>query len=113
MGFDTLAAQEVLRLRSTIPGLRLKMVLPCRGQSARWPASDRKEYDRILSEADEKIFLAEEYYNGCMQMRNRYLVAHSSYCVCYLKDRKGGTLYTVACACREGLGITNLAFSDT
>ena len=66
----------------------------------------------ILQQADELLWLSDDYYQGCMLMRNQYLVAHSSLCVCFLKDRKGGTAYTVAYAWRQGLEIRNLAVRD-
>ncbi len=47
-----------------------------------------------------------------MLMRNRYLVDHSSLCVCFLEDRRGGTLYTVGCAVHEGLEVINLALPE-
>ena len=85
------------------------MVLPCRNQSSTWRPAEQKEYQRILQQADELLWLSDDYYQGCMLMRNQYLVAHSSLCVCFLKDRKGGTAYTVAHAWRHGLEIRNLA----
>ncbi len=112
LGFDTLAGLEVLSCRRTLPELRLRMVLPCRSQSARWAPRDQAVYATLLSAADQVLWLSEDYYDGCMLMRNRYLVAHASLCVCYLKDRRGGTLYTVACAAREGLEIINLALEE-
>ncbi len=109
LGFDTLGAQAVLELRDELPGLRLKMVLPCRSQSSRWAPADQAVYTSILARADRVIWLSDSYYKGCMLMRNRYLVAHSSLCLCYLEDRRGGTLYTVGCAVHEGLEVINLA----
>ena len=49
------------------------------------------------------------YYNGCMQVRNRYLVDHSSACICYLNNLRSGTAYTVKYAESQGLQIINLA----
>ncbi len=112
LGFDTLAARAVLYCRESFPDIRLKMILPCRSQSNGWSAADRQVYEEVLQQANEAIWLSETYYKGCMLMRNRYLVSHASLCVCYLKDRKGGTSYTVACAWREGLDILNLAVRD-
>ena len=36
LGFDTLAAQMVLRLRERYPQIRLILVLPCRNQTRGW-----------------------------------------------------------------------------
>ncbi len=111
LGFDTLAAQAVLSCRDDLPGLRLRMILPCRSQASRWSPPDQAVYTSILARADGVLCLSDVYYKGCMLMRNRYLVAHSSLCVCYLEDRRGGTSFTVGCAAHEGLEIINLALS--
>ena len=37
LGFDTLAAQAVLRLRERYPQIRLILVLPCLNQTRGWP----------------------------------------------------------------------------
>ena len=109
LGFDTIAAQETLSCRENCPGLRLKLVLPCRSQADRWAEKDREAWRMLQLQADEVLWLSDDYYDGCMLMRNRFLVAHASVCVCYLKDRRGGTGYTVGCAWRSGLEIVNLA----
>ena len=87
------------------------MVLPCRGQASYWSVEDQAVYHDILQRADEVLCLSDHYYKGCMLFRNRYLVVHSSVCVCYFKDQHGGTSYTVAFAGRQGLRIRNLAVS--
>ncbi len=101
-----------MECREDLPDLRLKMVLPCRSQASRWAPPDQAVYTSVLARADGVIWLSDRYYKGCMLMRNRYLVAHSSLCVCYLEDRRGGTLYTVGCAVHEGLEVINLALPE-
>lgn len=110
VGFDTLAAQEVVEAREEIPGLRLVLVLPCMGQESRWPQREAAVYRTLLRQADEILYTAEVYQRGCMFQRNRYLVDHSAYCLCYLRDTaRGGTAYTVRYARQQGLQVINLA----
>ena len=109
LGFDTLAASAVLELRERFPDISLILVLPCRGQQARWRTDQRAKYERILSFADEVIFLNESYQKGCMHERNRYLVDNSGLCLCYLVKKSGGTYYTVQYAKKQGLPVINLA----
>ena len=40
LGFDTLAAQTVLRLRKSYPQIKLILVLPCLSQADKWRPSD-------------------------------------------------------------------------
>ena len=109
LGFDTLAAQTVLRLRETYPEIRLILVLPCRNQTRGWKQDAVAEYDRIIKAADKVTYTSEQYYSGCMHKRNRHLVDSSSLCICYLTEQSGGTAYTVNYARSLGLKIVNVA----
>lgn len=110
LGFDTLAAQAVLRLREECPGIKLILVLPCPSQTKGWKPEDAAEYERIKSQADKVVYTSQEYTQGCMYKRNRHLVDHSGVCVCYLTKDSGGTAYTVRYARTHGLEIINLAY---
>lgn len=107
--YDTLAAQTVLRLKEHYPYIKLILVLPCPTQTRNWPAADATEYERIKALADKVVYTSQVYTTGCMHKRNRHLVDHSSVCVCYLTNYKGGTAYTVDYAEKQGLEIINLA----
>lgn len=109
LGFDSLAAEAVIEQKKNQPDIRLVIVIPCRNQTDRWSAADKARYERINSNADEVICLAERYYRGCMHQRNRYIVDHSRACICYLTEQTGGTAYTVQYARERGLRIFNLA----
>ena len=92
IGFDTMAAH-----------------LPCVNQTDGWEQSDIDEYERIRVLADEIIYTSEENKKGCMHKRNRYLVDHSSLCICYMTRKSGGTAYTVEYATSNGLKIINIS----
>lgn len=108
LGFDTLAALTIIKLKQKYPQIRLILVLPCREQTKTWKAHDADVYQEILAQADKVVYTAEHYYAGCMQRRNRHLVEHSAFCICYLAQQCGGTCYTVHCAKRAGLQVLNL-----
>lgn len=109
LGFDTLAAQTVLRLRDRCPGMRLLLALPCPTQAKGWKPGDAAEYERIKHLADETVYVSQAYTSGCMYRRNRYLVDHSAICLCYLTQGRGGTAYTVRYAVEQGVKVVNLA----
>lgn len=111
LGFDTLAAQTVLKLRGKYPDIKLILVLPCTTQAQMWSAEDVEEYECIKAKADKVVYTSQEYTKGCMFKRNRYLVDNSSVCICYLTRDTGGTAYTVKYAQSKGLRIFNLAQS--
>ena len=112
LGFDTLAAQTVLRLRERYPQIRLILVLPCRSQTRGWSQADIDIYEEIKRRADKVTYTSENYFRGCMQKRNRHLVDSSSICICYLTKPTGGTAYTVNYARRCSLQILNIAQSQ-
>ena len=113
MGFDTLAAQTVLRLRERYPQIRLILVLPCLNQTRGWQQADVDIYEELKRRADKVTYTSESYFRGCMQKRNRHLVDNSSGCICYLTKPTGGTAYTVDYARRRGLRIINIAGPDS
>lgn len=108
-GFDALASEAVIERRMAHPDIRLIVVMPHKEQAKRWSADKRAQHEHIKSAADEVLSLAEHYYRGCMQRRNRYMVDHSGVCVCYLARETGGTAYTVNYARRCDLRVINLA----
>ena len=108
LGFDTIAAQTVLDLRTEYPQIKLILVLPCLSQTRGWSERDIKIYDDIKSKADKVVYTSQEYTRGCMHKRNRHLVDNSSTCVCYLTERTGGTAYTVDYAHKNNLTVINL-----
>ena len=109
LGFDTLAAQTVLRLKKTYPQIKLILVLPCLSQTRGWRPEDIAEYERIKAAADKVVYTSQEYTRDCMFKRNRHLVDNSSLCIAYLTENTGGTAYTVDYARSKGLIIRNVA----
>ena len=109
LGFDTMAAQAVIRLRPALPHIRLILVLPCKNQTMGWKEADIKIYNRIREEADKVVYTSEGYYEGCMRKRNRHLVDSSRFCVCYLTGAAGGAAYTAGYAADQGLFVINIA----
>lgn len=108
MGFDMLAAIAVLNLREELPGIHLILALPHFGHYQRWNKTDKAVFARILERADRVLYLSKEYCPGCMQARNRYMVDHAQYCICYCGKATGGTAYTVRYARKKGVQIVNL-----
>ena len=100
-GFDLLASKVVLNLKKKYPDIRLILVIPCPEQSKYWSLKDRTEYEQVKQDADKIRILSNRYYDGCMIVRNRYLVDNSLYVICYKRYDNGGTAYTVEYAKRK------------
>lgn len=112
-GFDALASEAVIERRAVHSDIRLVIVMPHKEQAKRWGEEEKVQHEHIKSSADKVICLAEHYYRGCMQRRNRYMVDHSSVCICYLTRDTGGTAYTVKYARKQDLSIINLVEDST
>ena len=108
LGFDTIAALVVLKLRESYPSIKLILVLPCLNQTRGWSAGDIEIYENIKKQADKVVYTSKEYTRGCMHKRNRHLVNNSSLCICYLTEEKGGTYYTVKYAQENQLAVVNV-----
>ena len=108
LGFDTIAALVVLKLRESYPSIKLILVLPCLNQTRGWSTEDIEIYENIKKQADKIVYTSKEYTRGCMHKRNRHLVNNSSLCICYLTEEKGGTYYTVKYAQENQLAVVNV-----
>lgn len=108
-GFDTMAAETVIHLKKTYPFLKLYLILPCRGQDVYWNESDKRKFAFILSHADDVQCLYESYNKHCMYERNKALIDSADICVCYLREKTGGSAFTVALAAKRGLHIIPIA----
>ena len=109
LGFDTMAAECVLKIKDEGEKIKLILMLPCKNQSERWSYWEQNKYKRILRAADEIIYTSEEYTRECMFMRDRTMADASSACIAYCNKQKGGTAYTVSYAVSKGLAVVNLA----
>lgn len=94
VGFDMAAAESVLRYKNEY-GVKMRACIPHERQSSAFSESDKARYDRILAGCDEKIVISPEYFRGCMQVRDRYLVDNCDVLVSFLRRDTGGTHYTV------------------
>lgn len=108
LGFDTLAAREVIRFKQTHPDVRLVMVLPCIDQDRAWSLREREMYSYVLKNADEAVYISDEYTDRCMRERNFRLASECDIMIAYLGRRMSGAGQTVAMAERMGKRIYNL-----
>ena len=109
IGFDLMAASLIVAKKEMGRNIRLIFALPCKNQDVHWSNKQRELYRNLLREADEVIYLSENYEPFCMKERNQYMVEHSSHCICALLRNKSGTGQTVRLAREKGLKVKNIA----
>ena len=107
IGFDTLCFQILEQMRKE-KNIKIIACIPCLNQAEKFSQAQKKEYDRLISVADEKVVLSDDYTPYCMQKRNKFMVDNSACVVCYLKKQKGGTFNTVKYAKQKGVPVINV-----
>lgn len=106
-GFDMTAAESVLSYKNDFD-VNLIACIPCLNQESAYTQKNKERYYKILEKSSEKIVLSEEYYDGCMFVRDRYLVDSCDVLVAYQRRKRGGTSYTVNYAKSKGTNIIEL-----
>ena len=111
-GFDLIAAEEVLNLKKEYPHIRLKCVVPFKGQAERYTQADKRRYDTILAQADEVVTLQDGYTEGCFLRRNDYLLENSAFLMVYYDAvAVGGTFYTLKRAVEQKKKFANVCYN--
>lgn len=106
LGFDTLAAIEILRLKSKYPHISLHIYIPCKNQTAKWKPKDVDVYNYIKENADSVVYITDsDYLPGCMQMRNRAMVNDAFFGIAYCTNTTSGTYNTVKYAREKGRNV--------
>lgn len=108
IGFDTIAAREVIKFRLTHPDVRLVLYLPCMDQDKLWSEEQREAYAHILSSADEVIYVRDAYVEGCMRERNFLLASKCDMIICYVGHSRSGAAQTMRMADSMGKEIVNI-----
>ncbi len=103
LGTDLWCSQVVLCLKQSNPAVKLHCILPCEGQESKWTVSAQERYRSILAQANEVVYVNQEYNRNCMLERNRWLVDHSSILLTvYNGSFRSGTGFTVRYALKQG-----------
>lgn len=110
LGFDTIAAETLFRLRDC-EGLKIKIILvaPFKGYNNLWAKEEKKKFDVNITKYDKVVFVSSVASKDAFLARNRHLINYSSVCITYLIDEYSGTGYTIKYAIKEGLNIINIA----
>ncbi len=110
-GIDLLVAEIILSIRKTNDKIFLECAIPCKNQTKSWDETMVNRYVNILDQANLVTFVSyKEYFKGCMQMRNKYMVDKSSRLIAvYDGVRLGGTSSTIDYAKKTGVDVKIVA----
>ena len=106
-GIDILAAEEVIKLRATDSRIKLIAAMPYPKFAFNWEGwGDRVQ--SVLAMADFVQYVSSNYTGrGVFQIRNEWMVNHSSRLIAYWNGTPGGTKNTVDAAKQTGIEIVN------
>lgn len=103
MGWDMALARAAISLE--IP---LIAAVPFKGQESRWSYQTVNLYHKLLSEADEVVYVCDEGYAAWkMQVRNEWMVNHADLVLALWDGSSGGTGNCIAYAEKVGKPIHN------
>ncbi|WP_268872448.1 SLOG family protein [Christensenella hongkongensis] len=101
--FDILCGEIVLRLRKhpDCEHIRLVAVIPYMEHSERWKEDWRLRHANLEANADQILYVQEEYSRDCFFEPNHFMVNNSSSLICYYDGKRGGTEYTLKYALKQ------------
>ena len=106
LGFDTICAEMVLKLKKNYPHIKLIGALPCKTQDKLWREKDHKRYRRLLKKLDSIRCIYDNYIGSeCMIERNRFMINNSSLLIALFGGKSGGTKSTIDYAKKQGVKI--------
>ena len=105
IGVDMYAAEIVLGLKASYPGITLESAIPCESQAAKWSETLRDRYFDIASKCDKETLIQTHYSPDCMDKRNRYMVDHADVLIAVWDGRPSGTGKTVRYAHQQGKSV--------
>lgn len=108
IGFDTLAALVVLKVREDNPHIRLHLILPHPNHESGFSKLEKELFKATVDMADTVTYTSKRTNRSSYYIRNRALVDGSDYCISYSNSPKGGTAYTVRYAKKKGVPVYNV-----
>ena len=110
VGFDTEAARAVLRFRLEHPDVSLVLFLPCINQDEMWSDRQKDNYSFTLLNADEVVYISDEYTKDCMKRRNEAMASECDMMIAYVGHGRSGSSQTLRLATENGKKCFNLYF---
>ena len=107
-GVDIWAAETVLKIKDEGNPIHLICCIPYDDFEIRWPEEWQRQYNEILKKADIVTYTSHHYYNGCLQVRNQFMVDRAARLIAVYNGEPGGTRNTIEYAKRRGLEIVTL-----
>ena len=107
-GVDIWAAEIVLQLRESGMPVRLMCASPFEGFERSWREDWQRRYRTIMQAADHTVFVCPGYSKSCFQVRNEWMVNHSTRVIAVFNGERGGTRNTINYAKQIGIQLSTI-----
>lgn len=107
-GIDIDAGEIVLQLRAEGFPVRLICASPYQGFESSWNWEWQRRYNAVMKDADLVRYICPRYHRGCFQIRNEWLVNHSSRVIAVFNGQSSGTKNTINYAIRQGVPVVQI-----
>lgn len=107
-GVDIWAAEIVLRLRNEGQDVKLICASPYKGFERAWSSEWQQRYNAVMAAADLVRFICPGYSRSCFQIRNEWMVDHSSLVIAVFNGQPSGTKNTIDYAKRKSVPCWNI-----
>lgn len=102
-GTDIVAGEIVLRLREQDDRIKLICALPHPGFGLHWSGGWTERFQKVLAAADLTKTICPTFSYASYQIRNEWMVDHSSLVIGVFNGKRGGTRNTIDYAERVGV----------
>ena len=107
-GVDIDAAEIVLQIRAEGYPVRLICASPYPGFEQSWNQNWQVRYGAVMAAADLVRYICPRYSRECFQIRNEWMVNHSSRVIAVFNGRPSGTKNTIDYALRQGVPVIQI-----
>lgn len=107
-GTDIWAGNIVVRLKDRFPDLKLIAAVPFPDFADGWDDEWKAKYDKLLAAADLVKTICPAYSDAAYQVRNEWMVDHSSKVIAVYDGTAGGTRNTINYARKNGVFVRYL-----
>lgn len=102
-GIDLWAGEIILDLKAEGRPINLIAAAPFKGHGSSFHGAEKFSLGNILLNADKIVYVSQNYFKGCMQRRNEFMVNNSGKLIAVISDYKSGTGSTIRYAEKRGL----------
>lgn len=107
-GVDIWAAEIVLQLKEEGYPVRLICAIPYPGFEHNWSSAWQSQYNTLINHADLVRYICSCYKKECFQIRNQWIVNHSSRVIAVFNGQPSGTKNTIDYALQQNVPVVKI-----